>query len=322
MTAIAFVVFDGFQSMALAAQSVFEFANHALSDVFYETVTLSAEGGLVRSSGGLKVMTEPFDARVFDTVIFAGSNPGAVAPPPRVVACAGASARTARRTASICSGAFVLAEAGLLNGRRATTHWFYARELRARYPSILVEQDRIFVVDGPIWTSAGATAGIDLALAMVEEDLGAAVARRVAQKLVVYHRRAGGQSQHSELLELEPKSDRIQSALTYARKNLALPLSVEHLAEVARLSPRQFSRAFRAETGQSPARAVERLRLEAARLMLEQSRHAIDRVASETGFSDSRRMREAFLRAFGQPPQAIRRNARTVASSPAAGGLA
>ncbi|HTH60467.1 MAG TPA: helix-turn-helix domain-containing protein [Paraburkholderia sp.] len=232
-----------------------------------------------------------------------------------VVAYARASAGTARRTASICTGAFVLAEAGLLEGRRATTHWYYARELRTRYPSIDVEDDRIFIVDGPIWTSAGMSAGVDLALAMVEKDLGADVARRVAQKLVVYHRRAGGQSQHSELLDLEPKSDRIQSALTYAKKHLASPLSVEQLADVARLSPRQFSRAFRAETGQSPAKAVERLRLEAARLMLEESRHTIDQIATHTGFTDSRHMREAFLRAFGQPPQVIRRSARLPATA-------
>jgi transcriptional regulator GlxA family with amidase domain len=135
-------------------------------------------------------------------------------------------------------------------------------------------------------------------------------ARAVARNLVVYHWRTGGQSQHSALLELEPKSDRIQSVLTDAKKNLAEPLSVEQLAEVARLSPRQFSRAFREETGQTPAKAVERLRLETARLMLEESRHTIDQIAVATGFSDPRRMREAFLRVFGQPPQAFRRNAR------------
>ncbi len=153
------------------------------------------------------------------------------------------------------------------------------------------------------------TAGIDLALAMVEKDHGIEVARAVARMLVVYHRRSGGQSQFSALLELEPKSDRIQKALDFARGNLKSQLSVEELAEAAHLSPRQFSRAFRAETGQSPAKAVENLRLEAARLMMEQSRHPIDVVADETGFADRERMRRAFLRAFGQPPQAIRRNA-------------
>jgi transcriptional regulator GlxA family with amidase domain len=310
---VAFVVYDGFHSMALAAHPVFQSTNLTLGQPFYETLTLSEGGGLVRASGGLTIMTEPFDDRVCDTVIVVGGDPTVSKPSPGVLAYVRLSAETARRTASICTGAFVLAEAGLLDGRRATTHWLYARELGMRHPSIKVEDDRIFIVDEPIWTSAGMTAGIDLALAMVESDVGAEVARRVAQKMLVYHRRAGGQSQHSALLELQPKSDRIQLALSYAKKNLAEPLSVEQLAEAARLSPRQFSRAFRAETGQSPAKAIERLRLEAARLMLENSRHTIDQIAGATGFSDSRRMREAFLRAFGQPPQVFRRSARIVA---------
>jgi transcriptional regulator GlxA family with amidase domain len=204
-----------------------------------------------------------------------------------------------------------MAQAGLLEGRRATTHWAYARQLQERFPSIKVEADRIYVIDGAIWTSAGMTAGIDLALAMVEKDHGAELARAVAQKLVMYHRRAGGQSQHSALLELAPKSDRIQTVLTFAREHLAQTLSVEQLAQEARLSPRQFSRAFRAETGQSPAKAIENLRLEAARQLLERGRLTLDQIAVETGFLDPRRMREAFLRAFGQPPQVIRRNARS-----------
>jgi transcriptional regulator GlxA family with amidase domain len=159
------------------------------------------------------------------------------------------------------------------------------------------------------------TAGLDLALAMIEKDLGADLARAVARKLVVYHRRAGGQSQFSALLELEPKSDRIQSALTYAKRNLATALTVGQLAGAVHLSPRQFSRAFRAETGQSPAKAVENLRVEAARLMMEQSRHPIDVIARQTGFADRDRMRRAFLRTLGQPPQAIRRNARAQATA-------
>jgi transcriptional regulator GlxA family with amidase domain len=145
---------------------------------------------------------------------------------------------------------------------------------------------------------------------MIEEDHGVDIARAVAKKLVVYHRRAGGQSQFSALLELEPKSDRIQSALAYAKRNLASKLTVGELAKAAHRSPRQFSRAFHAETGQSPAKAVENLRLETARLMMEQSRHPIEIIARQTGFADRDRMRRAFLRAFGQPPQVIRRNAR------------
>jgi transcriptional regulator GlxA family with amidase domain len=312
---VAFVVFDGFYSMAIAAQSVFEFTNMELREPFYQTLNLSEGGGPVRASSGLTILTEAIADRVFDTVIFVGSDPATVEPPAGVLDYVRRSAMTSRRTASICTGAFVLAEAGLLNGRRATTHWYYAHDLRTRYPFVTVDDDRIFIADGPIWTSAGMSAGIDLALALVEKDLGAKVARAVARNLVVYHWRTGGQSQHSALLELEPKSDRIQSALTYAKKNLAEPLSVEQLAEVARLSPRQFSRAFRAETGQTPAKAVERLRLETARLMLEESRHTIDQIAVATGFSDPRRMREAFLRIFGHPPQAFRRDARMATDS-------
>jgi len=198
----------------------------------------------------------------------------------------------------------------LLAGRRATTHWVYADALQRRHPDVQVEPDRIFITDGPIWTSAGMTAELDLALGLVEKDLGDDIARSVAHRLVMHQRRSGGQSQHSEILNLAPRSDRIARALEHARRHLAQPLGVEELAAAANLSPRQFSRAFRAETGQSPAKAVENLRIEAARLLMEQSGHSIDIIARQTGFAERDRMRRAFLRAFGQPPQAIRRNAR------------
>ncbi|MHC8351617.1 GlxA family transcriptional regulator [Pseudomonas sp. RT4P38] len=311
MTSVAFVVFEGFQSMALAAMPVFEYANFSAGETLYEVSVVSEDGRTLRASGGLSVGTQAFGEQVFDTVIVVGGDAILEQAPEGVLNYLRANVKTVRRTASICSGAFVLAQAGLLDGRRATTHWAYARELQARFPSIKVEEDRIYVIDGSIWTSAGMTAGIDLALAMVEKDHGAALARSVAQKLVMYHRRAGGQSQHSALLELEAKSDRIQTVLGYAREHLTETLSVEQLADVARLSPRQFSRAFRAETGQSPAKAIENLRLETARQMLERGRLPLDQIAEESGFSDCRRMREAFLRAFGQPPQVIRRNARS-----------
>src|SRR6201999_2875246 len=215
-----------------------------------------------------------------------------------------------RRIAAVCTGAFVLAEAGLLDGRHATTHWLHARDLQKQFPKVKMDEDRIFINDGPIWTSAGMSAGIDLGLALIENDLGAELAKSVARKLVIYHRRGGGQSQFSALLELSPKSDRIQTALAYARENLDKPLKVPELADAAHLSPRQFSRAFHAETGQSPAKAIENLRVEAARDLMEQSRHPIEMVARQTGFSDRDHMRRAFLRAFGQPPQVLRRNAR------------
>jgi transcriptional regulator GlxA family with amidase domain len=310
MQRIGFVLFEGFQIVGLAAQSVFEFANRATGQAIYEVHTLSENGGLVRSSLGVAVETERFSRRAFDTLIVLGTADPTATATPGLLNFIRRGLKESRRLTAICTGAFVLAQAGLLDGRRATTHWYYARALQEGFPRVKVEEDRIFIVDGPVWTSAGATAGLDLALAMVEKDLSTDTARSVAKKLVMHHRRAGGQSQHSELLALSPKSDRIQSAISYAEKNLRSRLSVDKLAEVANLSPRQFSRAFQAETGQSPAKAVEKLRLEAARLMIERSHHPIDVVARETGFVDRRRMREAFLRNFGQPPQIIRRTAR------------
>ncbi len=310
MHTVGFVVTEHFQSLALAALSVFEVANRVNGEPFYQTQVLSERGGMIASSAGFSVMSDAFDSRHLDTLIVAGGERVLNGTPQAVLDFITANARISRRVASICSGAFALAQAGLLEHKRATTHWLYSRQLQANFPQIEVDEDRIYTINGNIWTSAGMTAGIDLGLAMVERDLGEEPAHRVAQALVVYHRRAGGQSQHSTLLELESKSDRIQTVLTYARQNLAATLSVEELADIAHLSPRQFSRAFKAETGQSPAQAVENLRLEAARFMMEQGRHTIEQIASQTGFVDRRRMREAFLRHFGLPPQTIRRNAR------------
>jgi transcriptional regulator GlxA family with amidase domain len=295
--------------MALAVVTVFETVNMLEQDPLYEVRFISERGGPVMTSAGMSLGSEPFSDEAFDTLIVGGGN---LAQPssPELIAFVRAAPERCRRVAAICTGAFVLAEAGLLDGRRATTHWHHARDLQNSFPKVKIDEDRIFINDGPIWTSAGMSAGIDLGLALIESDLGPEIARSVARKLVVYHRRAGGQSQFSALLELEPKSDRIQTALTYAKENLHKPLTVPDLAEAAHLSPRQFSRAFHAETGQSPAKAIENLRLEAARVMMEHSRHPIDIVARQTGFSDRDHMRRAFLRAFGQPPQVIRRNAR------------
>ena len=312
MQSIGFLVSPRYQVMSLAPLSAFEFANLTLGRQAYEIRLLSERGGPVASSIGVPVETSPFGDGDFDTLIVSGGTVIAPSAPAVLRFLQRARAHT-RRIASICTGAFILAEAGLLDGRRATTHWFHAHSLQTQYPSVKMDADRIYVVDGAIWTSAGMSAGIDLALAMVEQDHGADLARTVAMKLVVYHRRAGGQSQFSALLELEPKSDRVQTVLAYAKRNLEQPLTVNELAAVAHLSPRQFSRIFQAETGQSPAKAIENLRLEAARLQIERSRHSIDQVAQQTGFGDPDRMRRAFLRSFGQPPQVIRRNARAEA---------
>ena len=310
MRQIGFVVFPGFQLIGAAAVTVFEVANLVLGEDAYHIRLVSEHGGAVPSSSVFSVETESFGDATFDTVIFgAGMRPEPASV--GLLEFARRSALTSRRLATTCVGTFLLAEAGVLDGCRATTHWAFARELQEQYRGLKVEEDRIYIVEGRLWTSAGMTAGIDMALAMVEEDHGAEVARIVARNLVVYHRRAGGQSQFSVLLDLEPKSDRIQNALDYAKKNLKRTLSVEELADVAHLSPRQFTRAFRAETRQSPAKAVEHLRVETARLMMERGRHSMDEVASETGFADRERMRRAFMRTLGQPPQTVRRNSRS-----------
>jgi len=310
MRRITFVVYPGNSVIALAALSVFETANMFADDTPYEFRFVSETGGAVSSSLGVRLETVRFSDKPGDTLLVGGGTTSREAPTEGLIRFVRAAARTHRRVAAICTGAFVLAEAGLLDGRRATTHWTYARELQKRFPKAKIDEDRIFINDGPIWTSAGMSAGIDLALALVENDFGPEIAKSVARKLVLYHRRGGGQSQFSTLLELAPKSDRIQTALAFARENLQKPLTVPQLADAAHLSPRQFSRAFRAETGQSPAKAIENLRVEAARSLMEQSSHPIDVVARQTGFSDRDQMRRAFLRAFGQPPQVLRRNAR------------
>lgn len=309
MISVGIVVYPGFQMLALAVSTVFEYANIIAGDRRYDVSVISEHGGQVPTSQHLLIATSPFAGTAFDTLIVTGNNEAAPASD-ALVAYLQASAPTSRRIASICTGAFILAQAGLLDGKRATTHWQYARQFRRAYPRVTMEEDRIFIIDGKIWTSAGMSAGVDLALALVEKDLGADVARLIARKLVVYHRRAGGQSQYSALLELDAKSDRVQTALAYAKEHLNGDLSVEKLADVAAISVRQFSRIFLDETGQSPAKAIEHLRVEAARLMMEGGRYSIDVIAGQTGFGDRERMRRAFLRAFGQPPQAMQRASR------------
>ena len=306
MRQVGLILEDGFQLMGLAALTAFELANAELGNNGYRLTVLSEHGGTVQSSMNAGIETLPFGVMP-DTLMVAGELvPRDVSPGlSEFVSRAG---HEARRVAGVCTGAFILAQAGLLDGREATTHWAHARDLQARYPKVRVDQERIFIRDGNFWTSAGMSSAIDLTLALLEDDHGPALSRSIARKLVVYHRRPGGQSQFSAMLELEPRSDRVKRALTYAREHLRNPLSVEELADAASLSPRQFSRVFREETGQSPAKAVEMLRLEAARVMLEDGRHSLDLVARDTGFADRDRMRRAFLRGYGEPPTSLRRH--------------
>jgi len=295
-----------FANLSFAPLAAFETANMVLGEAFYDIHVVSAAGGQIVNSLGMRVETKRGDDVALDTLLV-GAPPDVATASPEVVDFLQRALGSTRRIASICVGAFILGEAGLLDGRRVTTHWLFGKELQSRYPKARVEVDRIFIADGQIWTSAGMTAGIDLALGLVERDLGREKAREIARMMVLHHRRAGGQSQHSVLLDIEARSDRVQAALQYARLNLSINLSVQHLAAVACLSPRQFSRLFRLETGLSPAKAVENLRIEAALFLVEQGRLPIETIASDTGFSDRERMRRSFLRAYGQTPQSMRK---------------
>ncbi|SEL66435.1 Transcriptional regulator GlxA family, contains an amidase domain and an AraC-type DNA-binding HTH domain [Stigmatella aurantiaca] len=309
---IGLLAFPGFQIIDLTGPAaVFEGPADPALPRAYRLHPLSEHGGMVRSSSGLEILTQPLERTAFDTLLAVG-GPGTLTAmeSPAIREFLKAAAADSRRIASVCTGAFLLAAAGLLDGRHATTHWKQAALLQRLFPRVRVDEERIFIQDGAVWTSAGASAGIDLSLALLEEDLGREASRAAARELVVYHRRPGGQSQFSTLLELEPPSDRIRLALAFAREHLHEPLPVERLAQAACLSPRQFGREFLAETGQTPAKAVERLRAEAARLRIETSTESIEAIARETGFSDPERMRRACIRVFGHPPQALRRTAR------------
>ncbi len=308
MSRVTIVVYPGFQILDVTGPAaVFEIAGHFGAS--YSVALASVNGGSIASSGGIKVDTAPLDeATLCDTLLLPGSDDAwkAVWPEEMLEAVAEA-ARSGRRVASVCSGAFALAAAGVLDGRRAATHWAAASILRRRYPTITVDADSIFVEDRGVWTSAGVAAGIDLALGIVARDHGDEISRRVAQKMVVYHRRPGTQSQHSALLELITPDNRFAPLLAWARQRLNEPLDVERLADQAALSVRQFTRAFTEATGVPPAKAIERLRVEEARSMIEAGAPSLEVVARQTGFGNTERMRRAFVKITGQPPQTVRR---------------
>ncbi len=309
---IGILVFPDFQLLDAAGPiSVFEIASR-LAGAAPSIRTIAATPGPVRSSAGVELLARGFrpSAAIGTLIVVGGSGVDAASKCDKTLGFLRTMAKRGIRIASVCSGAFILAEAGLLDGRRATTHWQRTRQFLSQYPRVKLEPDQIFVRDGDIWSSAGISAGIDLALAMVAEDLGDEIAKKAARQLVLYHRRSGGQSQFSSLLELKAPSGRFGPLLSWAREHLDAPLTVEALAEQAGMSSRHFARAFIAETGTTPSKAVERLRVEVAREQVQSSSEAIERVAETTGFRDPERMRRAFIRAFGQPPQSLRRAAR------------
>ncbi|MBC3209847.1 GlxA family transcriptional regulator [Pseudomonas sp. SWRI111] len=273
----------------------------------YAPSVIASEGGAVMSSAGLAVLAEPLPQAPSDTLIIAGGwgiYPAAEDAP--LVDWVREHAAGCRRVASVCTGAFLLAASGWLDGRRVVTHWTRCEQLAQQHPRLRVEANPIFINDGPVWTSAGVTAGIDLALAMVEEDLGRDIALDVARHLVVFLKRPGGQSQFSVTLSLQNQGNRFDELHAWIAENLACDLGIPTLAEQAGMSERSFIRHYRADTGQTPARAIELIRVETARRLLSDTGLPVKRIAANCGFGSEETLRRSFLRAIGVTPQAYR----------------
>ncbi len=315
---IAILLYPGVQSLDFAGPlEVFAGAQRLIEgsgrrERGYEIELLSADGRPLRTSSGLTVTPHASLAAApeeIDTLIVAGGyGRKQAAADSTVLEWIARTSATARRTASVCTGAFLLAAAGLLDGRRATTHWASAAELADRYPAVEVDPEPIFLRDGPIWTSAGVTAGMDLALALVEEDLDRDAALQIARHLVLFLRRPGNQAQFSATLSAqEPAREPLREVQRHVVEHPAADLSVEALAARACMSPRNFARAFAAETGVTPARYVESVRIEAARGCLEDTAEPIATIAAACGFGTAETMRRTFLRRIGVGPAEYRR---------------
>lgn len=278
----------------------------------YQCNIVSVTGGLIRGAEGISLPTQPvsdFDGQPIDTVMVAGSFAitDVVDKSKTLVHWLRQVSKRARRMTSVCTGSFLLAQAGLLRGKRAATHWLECENFRRRFPDVSVDPDAIFVRDDPVWTSAGMSACIDLALALVQDDCGHALAMEVARELVVFLKRPGGQSQFSQFLKTQTEDRGLFDDLhLWVGNNLAKQLSVDLLAERANMSPRNFARQYKKETGRTPARALELFRLEAARRMLEDSHHSLKQIAGLCGFGDEERMRTTFLRNLSVNPRDYR----------------
>jgi transcriptional regulator GlxA family with amidase domain len=275
----------------------------------YELRVVAQNGAPVTASAGLKLATQSLslkDAAVDTLMVAGGRGVEAAAADPMIIDWVQLRAKRARRIASVCTGAFVLAASGLLDGRRAATHWSSCAELARRFPKVRVESDPIFVRDGSVWSSAGVTAGIDLALALVEEDLGPKVALAVARFLVVFMKRPGGQAQFSTALALQAADDKFGALHEWINKHLGDDLSLPVLAEQAGMSERSFSRHYAEATGLTPARAIERLRVEAARRLLTESDLPAKRISQRCGFGSEETLRRSFLRLLAVTPQEYR----------------
>lgn len=275
----------------------------------YAVNVIAAQAEPVMTSAGLALVAAPLPAAEMpcDTLVIAGGwGVYGAAEDPALVEWVRQKATHARRMTSVCTGAFLLAASGLLDGCRVVTHWTRCEELARKYPTLQVEANPIFIQQGSLWTSAGVTAGIDLCLALVEEDLGRAVALEVARHLVVFLKRPGGQSQFSVTLSLQQGGNRFSELHAWIAEHLYLDLNIPTLAAACGMSERSFVRHYRAETGQTPARAVELIRVETARRQLADSAVAIKRIAVQCGFGSEETMRRSFVRALSISPQLYR----------------
>ncbi len=310
--AVAVFAYPGVQSLDIVgAASVFAMANLLAGRPAYGVTVVSSRGGLVRAEGGLELGSRRGSTlpRSLDTVLVAGAEEAALveaAADPTLRRQVVSATRRCRRYGSVCTGAFLLAAWGLLDGRRVATHWEGAARLAAQFPKLSVDADALFVEDGPVWTSAGVSTGIDMTLALVERDLGPALAGAVAQRLVLSSRRPGYQSQFSPLLRAQRKApEALAELVAWMERHLHEGLGVDRLAKHAGQSPRSFHRAFRAATGQTPARFIGELRLERARALLPH-RTNLKELADEVGFGNAVRLSRAFERRFGIPPSVFR----------------
>jgi transcriptional regulator GlxA family with amidase domain len=325
---VVILLFGGVQSLDVTGPlEVFSAAGRVLASrepetadegmAGYEITTLSSDGAPLRTSSGLTLVPdgalEAMPAKMDTLIVPGGTGSRAVAADDRQLKWIIDASARARRTASVCTGAFPLAAAGLLDGRRATTHWSAAERLARLYPAVEVDADPIFIRDGDVWTSAGVTAGMDLALALVEDDHDREAALSIARHLVLFLRRPGNQSQFSATLSSQqPEREPLREVQRRVVEDVAATHSVEEMAAQAQMSPRHFARAFRAETGVTPARYVERVRLEAARRRLEDTAEPVASVASACGFGTAETMRRVFLRALEVGPAEYRRRFQSI----------
>jgi transcriptional regulator GlxA family with amidase domain len=310
---IVLLTYDGMNLLDLAGPlQAFATAGRKADGIgFYETLVASVDGGLVATSSGLAVNTVSLASLkgvAIDTLMAAGGCRGQeYHAPQQLVQWIRKRAPSVRRLCSVCTGAFLLAAAGQLDGRRAATHWDWVGRLKSRHPKIQVDPNRLFVQDGPVWTSAGVTAGIDLTLALIEEDFGHRVAIETARQLVMFIKRAGGQSQFSVPLEAQAVDPGTFADLhAWVAGNLTSDLCVEQLAEQVGMSPRTFARAYVAKCGRTPAKMVEAMRLEAACRALEETNLPLKAIAEASGYPEEQNLRRVFLRKLGTTPAQYR----------------